>query len=218
MTDIRKPLHVLPDPARWTAHWAGSRVSCYYPSKRSRSTAKADDRGFRALLQGGPNRHPWIRDRSCRHVVDPYRQIDALPGPYHRRLGHRSIWRFEQRKINSAPVLRNANTIGSNYRGKHPIRKNLKIQAPTPYWHFKSKEELVDAMATLVLAKGAPSLVPLKNARDWKVWVNAFGMGLRQTYMETAEGHWKAPGRSRIFGATGCTAQHRLYIHHQLRD
>ena len=35
--------------------------------------------------------------------------------------------------------------------------------------HFKSKEELIDAMATLVLAvKGAPSLVPLKSASDWK--------------------------------------------------
>jgi TetR/AcrR family tetracycline transcriptional repressor len=42
--------------------------------------------------------------------------------------------------------------------------KTLKIQAP---------------MATLVLARGTPDLVPSKSASDWKTWVNA--------YMETAE-------------------------------
>jgi hypothetical protein len=34
-------------------------------------------------------------------------------------------------------------------------------------------------MATLVLARGTPDLVPSKSASDWKTWVNA--------YMETAE-------------------------------
>jgi TetR/AcrR family transcriptional regulator, tetracycline repressor protein len=68
------------------------------------------------------------------------------------------------------------------------LAKELKIQAPTLYWHFKSKEALIDAVATLVLAEGAPGLVPSKSANDWKTWVNAFGIGLRQTLLKYRDG------------------------------
>ncbi len=80
------------------------------------------------------------------------------------------------------------NEVGLEQLTLRRLAKNLKIQAPTLYWHFKSKEELIDAMATLVLAKGAPSLVPKKSASGWKVWVNAFGMGLRQTLLKYRDG------------------------------
>jgi TetR/AcrR family tetracycline transcriptional repressor len=80
------------------------------------------------------------------------------------------------------------NEVGLEQLTLRRLAKKLKIQAPTLYWHFKSKEELIDAMATLVLARGAPSLVPLKDARDWKTWVNAFGMGLRQTLLKYRDG------------------------------
>jgi TetR/AcrR family transcriptional regulator, tetracycline repressor protein len=68
------------------------------------------------------------------------------------------------------------------------LAKELKIQAPTLYWHFRSKEALMDAVATLVLAEGAPGLVPSKSAHDWKTWVNAFGIGLRQTLLKYRDG------------------------------
>ena len=68
------------------------------------------------------------------------------------------------------------------------LAKELKIQAPTLYWHFKSKEALMDAVATLVLAEGAPGLVPSKSASDWKTWVKAFGIGLRQTLLKYRDG------------------------------
>ena len=80
------------------------------------------------------------------------------------------------------------NEVGLEQLTLRRLAKKLKIQAPTLYWHFKSKEGLIDAMATLVLARGAPSLVPLKDARDWKTWVNAFGMGLRQTLLKYRDG------------------------------
>ena len=35
------------------------------------------------------------------------------------------------------------------------LGRELKIQAATVYWHFKSKEALIDEMATIVLAEGA---------------------------------------------------------------
>lgn len=64
----------------------------------------------------------------------------------------------------------------------------LGVQAATIYWHFKSKEELIDEMATTVLAEGAPHLVPSRNTADWAVWVMAFGNGLRRTLLTYRDG------------------------------
>jgi TetR/AcrR family transcriptional regulator, tetracycline repressor protein len=80
------------------------------------------------------------------------------------------------------------NEVGLERLTLRRLAKDLKIQAPTLYWHFKSKQELIDAMATLVLAEGATCLVPSKGAREWKTWVNAFGMGLRQTLLRYRDG------------------------------
>lgn len=80
------------------------------------------------------------------------------------------------------------NEVGLEQVTLRRLAKDLKIQAPTLYWHFKSKEELIDAMATLVLAKCAPRLVPSKSTSDWKAWVNAFGIGLRRTLLKYRDG------------------------------
>jgi TetR/AcrR family transcriptional regulator, tetracycline repressor protein len=64
----------------------------------------------------------------------------------------------------------------------------LKVQAATIYWHFKSKEELIDEMATLLLAEGAPRLVPAKDSADWNVWAVSFGTGLRKTLLTCRDG------------------------------
>lgn len=64
----------------------------------------------------------------------------------------------------------------------------LKVQAPTLYWHFKSKEALIDAMATVVLAEGAGQLMPAKKSADWRVWADSFGLGLRKTLLTYRDG------------------------------
>lgn len=84
--------------------------------------------------------------------------------------------------------LKLLNEVGLEQLTLRRLAKELKIQAPTLYWHFKSKEALIDAVATLVLAEGAPGLVPSKSAKDWKTWVNAFGIGLRQTLLKYRDG------------------------------
>jgi len=95
-------------------------------------------------------------------------------------------------KVNREIVVRAGlnllNEVGLEQLTLRRLAKDLKIQAPTLYWHFASKEALVDAMATLVLAEGAPSLMPSKARKDWKIWVNAFGMGLRQTLLKYRDG------------------------------
>jgi TetR/AcrR family transcriptional regulator, tetracycline repressor protein len=95
-------------------------------------------------------------------------------------------------KVNRAIVveagLKLLNEVGLEPLTLRRLAKELKIQAPTLYWHFQSKEALIDAVATLVLAEGAPGLVPSKSANDWKTWVNTFGIGLRQTLLKYRDG------------------------------
>lgn len=80
------------------------------------------------------------------------------------------------------------NDVGLEQLTLRKLAFELKIQAPTLYWHFKSKEDLIDEMATMVLAGGAPALLPGKMSADWKEWATAFGMGLRQTLLRYRDG------------------------------
>jgi AcrR family transcriptional regulator len=68
------------------------------------------------------------------------------------------------------------------------LAHTLHIQAPTLYWHFKSKDALIDEMATLVLASGADQLMPGEPSDDWRVWVSTFGHGLRKTLLTHRDG------------------------------
>jgi AcrR family transcriptional regulator len=68
------------------------------------------------------------------------------------------------------------------------LAQALNIQAPTLYWHFKSKDALIDEMATLVLAGGGENLVPSEPSDDWRVWVSTFGQGLRKTLLAYRDG------------------------------
>ncbi|HEY0308948.1 MAG TPA: TetR/AcrR family transcriptional regulator C-terminal domain-containing protein [Acidobacteriaceae bacterium] len=84
--------------------------------------------------------------------------------------------------------LKLLNEVGLEQLTLRLIAKELRIQAPTVYWHFKSKEELIDEMATMVLAEGARQLVPAKDSSDWSVWGAAFGNGLRKTLLAYRDG------------------------------
>jgi hypothetical protein len=64
----------------------------------------------------------------------------------------------------------------------------LNVQAATIYWHFKSKDELLDEMATTVLVENARNLVPRKNSSDWRVWAATLGGGLRKTLLAYRDG------------------------------
>jgi TetR/AcrR family transcriptional regulator, tetracycline repressor protein len=64
----------------------------------------------------------------------------------------------------------------------------LNVQAATIYWHFKSKEELLDEMATAVVADGAANLIPARKSPDWRMWASTFGEGLRKTLLGYRDG------------------------------
>jgi TetR/AcrR family tetracycline transcriptional repressor len=95
-------------------------------------------------------------------------------------------------KVNRGMVIRAGlklvNEVGLERMTLRLLARELKIQAATLYWNFKSKEELIDAMATMVLADGSSQLVPAKASRDWRAWASSFGKGLRMTLLAYRDG------------------------------
>ena len=85
-------------------------------------------------------------------------------------------------------ALRLLNEVGLERMTLRRLGSELRIQAATLYWNFKSKEELINAMASTVLAEGAVQLVPTKYSSDWSVWAASFGTGLRKTLLAYRDG------------------------------
>jgi TetR/AcrR family transcriptional regulator, tetracycline repressor protein len=92
------------------------------------------------------------------------------------------------REILARAALKLLNEVGLEQLTLRRLSLTLKIQAAAIYWHFKSKEELIDEMATTVLAEGAKHLVPLKDSSDCSVWAVSFGTGLRRTLLSYRDG------------------------------
>jgi TetR/AcrR family tetracycline transcriptional repressor len=84
--------------------------------------------------------------------------------------------------------LKLLNEIGLEQLTLRRLGVELNVQAATIYWHFKSKEELLDEMATTVLTEGATNLLPRRNSSDWKIWASTFGEGLRKTLLAYRDG------------------------------
>jgi len=84
--------------------------------------------------------------------------------------------------------LKLLNEIGLEQLTLRRLAIELNVQAATIYWHFKSKEELLDEMATTVLTEGADNLLPRRKSADWNVWAVTFGNGLRKTLLAYRDG------------------------------
>jgi len=92
------------------------------------------------------------------------------------------------RELVAVAGLKLLNEVGLEQLTLRLLASELKIQAPTVYWHFKSKEELIDEMATLALSQGIRQLIPAKESADWTAWAAAFGGGLRKTLLAYRDG------------------------------
>lgn len=95
-------------------------------------------------------------------------------------------------KIDREKVVRAAlallNELGLEQLTLRRLGSALNVQAATIYWHFKSKEELIDEMATTVLAEGAHHLLPARRTADWMARATAFGNGLRRMLLAYRDG------------------------------
>jgi TetR/AcrR family transcriptional regulator, tetracycline repressor protein len=85
-------------------------------------------------------------------------------------------------------ALKLLNEVGLEQLTLRLLARQLGIQAATLYWHFRSKEDLIDEMATLVLAEGSAHLTPGKKSADWTAWAATFGTGLRKTLLTYRDG------------------------------
>jgi TetR/AcrR family tetracycline transcriptional repressor len=95
-------------------------------------------------------------------------------------------------KINREMVtqagLKLMNEIGLEQLTLRRLGQELDVQAATLYWHFKSKEELLDEMATTVFIEGEGNLLPRRRSSDWRVWAACYGQGLRRTLLGYRDG------------------------------
>lgn len=89
------------------------------------------------------------------------------------------------------------------------LAADLGIQAPTLYWHFKSKQDLIDAMATRILGAGVPELLPKRRTTEWMVWMNAYGHGLRALLLRYRDGARVVEG-SRLLDTVYLEATERI--------
>lgn len=92
------------------------------------------------------------------------------------------------REILTRGALNLLNEVGLEELTLRRLGAALKVRAGAMYWHFKSKEDLLDEMATLLLADAAPQLLPARKQAGWKAWVAAFGEGLRAALLRYRDG------------------------------
>lgn len=68
------------------------------------------------------------------------------------------------------------------------LAAQLDVQAPAIYWHFKSKQDLLDEMGTEVLRQSLGTNAQLDGIENWRQWAAATYKGLRQTLLRYRDG------------------------------
>ncbi len=68
------------------------------------------------------------------------------------------------------------------------LAQKLHMQAPALYWHFKSKEVLIDYMAEAILHKEFNDLQPRKDPEPWQDWFIAVLVRLRRAMLVYPDG------------------------------
>lgn len=92
------------------------------------------------------------------------------------------------REILSRSALALMDEVGLEELSLRRLGAVLKVRAGAIYWHFNNKQELLDEMASMLLADAAPELVPSRRHADWKLWVSSFGEGLRKALLRYRDG------------------------------
>jgi TetR/AcrR family transcriptional regulator, tetracycline repressor protein len=68
------------------------------------------------------------------------------------------------------------------------IAAEIGVQAPTLYWRFKNKQDLIDEMATQVFADWADEFEAEAALSSWRDLALAFGRGLHKTLLRYRDG------------------------------
>lgn len=90
-------------------------------------------------------------------------------------------------------ALRLLDDVGLERLTLRRIAAELDVQAPALYWHFKNKQELLDAMATTVLVDSAGDHEAWSTT-DWRDFLHAYALGLRRALLRHRDGAKMVPG------------------------
>lgn len=101
-------------------------------------------------------------------------------------------------KINRSDVIEASlellNEVGLEALTLRAIARRLDVQAPALYWHFRSKDDLLDAMSTHILLSLGTGAV-LGDTAPWTVWMPAYADHLRETLLGYRDGARLVSGR-----------------------
>jgi AcrR family transcriptional regulator len=91
------------------------------------------------------------------------------------------------RKIVIDAALSLLDEVGLEALTLRRLGEKLGVQAPAIYWHFSSKQELLDEMATSVMREEA-GRHGKKASLPWKAWLNWYGKSLRRALLGHRDG------------------------------
>jgi AcrR family transcriptional regulator len=92
-------------------------------------------------------------------------------------------------------ALRLLDQVGLDGLTVRRLARELDVQAPALYWHFKNKQELLDELATAVFVDAIrESGLPSKDA-TWPEWTLEFGKWLRRILLRHRDGARMLSGR-----------------------
>jgi TetR/AcrR family tetracycline transcriptional repressor len=68
------------------------------------------------------------------------------------------------------------------------LAKELGVQAPALYWHFKNKQELLDQMVEMISVTEIPKIMPLAPGEPWDEWIAQHARDLRHALTSHRDG------------------------------
>jgi TetR/AcrR family tetracycline transcriptional repressor len=95
-------------------------------------------------------------------------------------------------KVNHSLILREAFALldetGLSGLTVRALAGRLNVQPGTLYWHFKSKQDLLDAMASEIFAGATEGLEAPRAGTGWQNWLADFARSLRRAMLRHRDG------------------------------
>ncbi|GAA0413297.1 TetR/AcrR family transcriptional regulator C-terminal domain-containing protein [Microbispora corallina] len=95
--------------------------------------------------------------------------------------------RLERDRIVST-ALKLLDEVGLEKLTLRRLAAELGVQAPALYWHFRNKQELLDAMSEAITVGEAPVLRSLGEGESWETWLADWVRGRRRTFNSHRDG------------------------------
>jgi TetR/AcrR family tetracycline transcriptional repressor len=84
-------------------------------------------------------------------------------------------------------ALRVLDEVGLENLSLRKLARELGIQAPTLYWHFTNKQQLLDEMAAMAMAEAGNGVMPAPGA-EWDSWLAWMARRIRRGMLAHRDG------------------------------